>query len=599
MRTPQSILETVFGFQAFRPGQADIIETIQRGENILAVLPTGAGKSLCYQIPALLGDRPTIIVSPLKSLMDNQTFALRQNGVDVACIHSGQSRDENIRQWRSVTEGQAKMLYLSPEQLMTERMLAAMVKLRPALFVVDEAHCVAKWGPDFREDYARLTQLHQRFPDTPIAAFTATADGATRDDIADVLFSGRGRIVVQGFDRPNLSLAVTTGGNKRTALLEFMKTTNGASGIVYALSRKNTEDMTEVLRGAGYKALTYHAGMEDADRSEVLNRFLSEEGVVVVATIAFGMGIDKPDIRFVYHVNLPSSMEAYYQEIGRAGRDGQPADTVLYYSYGDVSQRARFISDGNGSSEFKIRERQRLEALLAYCEAPKCRRRVLLDYFGDNCEPCGNCDNCLSPPALIDATDNLKLILDVIEATGARFGQGHVIDVARGKVTEKGQARGHDNLPQFGQVKHMAEPFLKALIRQATASGFIEMDIERMGALRPTDLGRAVRAGQRRFECKDFTKTTRKTINKSRGKPSAVDLKPDDLDLLGKLKARRLELAREADKPAFTVFTDATLMDMVRRKPQTLDEMLAVNGVGPSKLERFGPIFLEVLRDGV
>ena len=597
MQTPQSILETVFGYEAFRPGQADIIDSICAGENLLAVLPTGAGKSLCYQIPALLGDRPTIIVSPLKSLMDNQTFALRQNGVEVACIHSGQSRDENIRQWRSVTEGRAKMLYLSPEQLMTERMMAAMAKLKPALFVVDEAHCVAKWGPDFREDYARLTQLHRRFPDTPIAAFTATADKATREDIADVLFSGRGQTIVQGFDRPNLSLAVNSDGNKRTALLDFMKTTNGASGIVYALSRKNTEDITAILREAGYKALTYHAGMEDMDRSEVLNRFLSEDGVVVVATIAFGMGIDKPDIRFVYHVNLPSSMEAYYQEIGRAGRDGLPAETVLFYSYQDVVQRSRFIADGNGSSEFKIRERKRLEALLAYCEAPKCRRQVLLEYFGDDGAPCGNCDNCVSPPELIEATDNLKLILEVIKATGARFGQGHVIDVARGKITEKGQARGHENLPEFGQVKHIAEPFLKALIRQAVASGFIEMDIERMGALRPTERGRSVLAGELKFECKDFKKTTRKTINKSRGKPSVVDLKPEDLDLLGQLKARRLELARESGKPAYTVFADATLMDMVRRKPQTLDEMLSVNGVGPSKLERFGAIFLEVLRD--
>ena len=596
MKTPQSILETVFGYKAFRPGQADIIDRIGKGENLLAVLPTGAGKSLCYQIPALLEERPTIIVSPLKSLMDNQTFALRQNGVEVACIHSGQSRDENIRQWRSVIAGRAKMLYLSPEQLMTPRMLAAMEKLQPALFVVDEAHCVAKWGPDFREDYARLTQLHQRFPETPIAAFTATADKATREDIAEVLFSGRGQVIVQGFDRPNLSLSITTQGNRRAALLEFMKTTKGASGIVYALSRKNTEDITEYLLGAGYKALTYHAGMKDIDRSEVLNRFLTEEGVVVVATIAFGMGIDKPDIRFVYHSHLPSSMEAYYQEIGRAGRDGAPAETVLYYSYQDVVQRSRFIAEGNGSSEFKIRERKRLEALLAYCEAPKCRRQVLLDYFGDDCTQCRNCDNCVNPPELIDATDNLKLVLEVIEATGARFGQGHVIDVARGKVTEKGQARGHDKLAQFGQVKHIGDAFLKALIRQALASGYIDMDIERMGALKLTERGRAVILGELRFECKDFTKTTRKTINKSRGKVSSVDLKPEDLDLLGRLKARRLEIARESDKPAYTVFADATLMDMVRRKPQTLDELLAVNGVGPTKLKRFGPIFLEVLR---
>ncbi len=596
MQTPQSILENVFGYRDFRPGQADIIDGIMRGDNILAVLPTGAGKSLCYQIPALLSDRPAIIVSPLKSLMDNQTFALRQNGIDVACIHSGQSRDENIRQWKSVTSGQAKMLYLSPEQLMTERMLAAMEKLKPSLFVIDEAHCVAKWGPDFREDYARLTQLHQRFPDMPIAAFTATADKATREEIADVLFSGQGKIVVHGFDRPNLSLAVTTQGTRKAALLEFMKTTEGASGIVYALSRRNTEDITEELRSAGYKALTYHAGMEDHDRSDVLNRFLTEDGIIVVATIAFGMGIDKPDIRFVYHASLPSSMEAYYQEIGRAGRDGQPAETVLYYTARDVMQRSRFIADGNGSQDYKIRERKRLEALLAYCEAPKCRRQVLLDYFGDDSTPCGNCDNCQNPPDLIDATEQLRILLGAIEATGGRFGQGHVIDVARGKVTDKGQSKGHDKLEQFGQLKHMAEPFLKALIRQAIATSFIDMDIERMGALKPTDRGRAVLTGDMKFECKDFKTPTRKTINRRRGQPSPIDLKPEDQSLLGKLKAKRLELAREADKPAFTVFTDATLMDMVRRKPQTLDDLLQVNGVGPSKLERFGAVFLEIVQ---
>lgn len=596
MQTSQSILENVFGYQTFRPGQSDIIDAIQRGDNILAVLPTGAGKSLCYQIPALLSERPAIIVCPLKSLMDNQTFALRQNGIEVACIHSGQSRDENIRQWKSVTSGQAKMLYLSPEQLMTNRMLAAMEKLRPSLFVIDEAHCVAKWGPDFREDYARLIQLHQRFPQTPIAAFTATADKATREEIADVLFGGHGLIIVHGFDRPNLSLAVSAQGTRRDALLEFMKTTKGAAGIVYALSRRNTEDITDDLRAAGYKALTYHAGMEDRDRSVVLNRFLTEDGIVVVATIAFGMGIDKPDIRFVYHASLPSSMEAYYQEIGRAGRDGHPADTVLYYTSRDVMQRSRFIADGNGSQDYKIRERKRLEALLAYCEAPKCRRQVLLGYFGDDCDPCGNCDNCQTPPTLIDATEQLRHLLGVIEATGCRFGQGHVIDVARGKITDKGQSKGHDRLEQFGQLKHMAEPFLKALIRQALATGFIDMDIERMGALRPTEQGKAVLAGDLKFECKDFKISTRKAINKKRGKPSAADIKPEDLDLFGRLKAKRLELAKEADKPAFTVFTDATLMDMVRRKPQTLDEMLAVNGVGPSKLEKFGPIFLEIVR---
>jgi len=592
MNSPQSILNAVFGYDKFRPGQADIIAAIQDGESLLAVLPTGAGKSLCYQIPALLAERPAIIVSPLKSLMDNQTFALRQNGVSVACIHSGQSRDENIRQWKSVTSGESKMLYLSPEGLMTDRMMAAMTRLQPSMFVIDEAHCVAKWGPDFREDYARLTQLHQRFPDVPIAAFTATADSATRDEIAKVLFGGRGRTIVQGFDRPNLSLAVCSEGNRREALLEFMKSTDGASGIVYALSRKNTEDITGVLREAGYKALTYHAGMEDRDRSDVLNRFLSEDGIVVVATIAFGMGIDKADIRFVYHVNLPSSMEAYYQEIGRAGRDGDPADTMMFFSYQDVVRRRNFIEQGQGASEFKVREHKRLEALLAYCEAPGCRRQVLLGYFGDKAGPCGNCDNCENPPELVDATDNLRLILAVIKATGSRFGQGHVIDVARGKATEKAQSRGHERLPVFGSAKHIAEPFLKALIRQATAAGYIEVNIERMGALRPSEAGRAVMAGQAQFMCKDFKTPTRKNINSRRRKKNTENLTPDQMELLAILKAERLNIARETGKPAYTVFTDATLIDMVIRKPKTPNDMLEVSGVGAAKLERYGEIFL-------
>jgi len=596
MQSPQSILETVFGYENFRPGQAKIIGSIMAGDNLLAVLPTGAGKSLCYQIPALLSERPAIIISPLKSLMDNQTFALRQNGVSVACIHSGQSRDENIRQWRSVTSGESKMLYLSPEGLMTNRMLAAMDKLGPSMFVIDEAHCVAKWGPDFREDYARLTQLHQRFPDTPIAAFTATADKATREEISHVLFGGRGQIIVQGFDRPNLSLTVTEQGTRRDALLSFMKTQNGASGIVYALSRKNTEDITAFLREAGYKALTYHAGMLDSDRSEVLNRFLSEDGVVVVATIAFGMGIDKPDIRFVYHANLPSSMEAYYQEIGRAGRDGNPAETVLFYTFQDVVRRGNFISQGNGAAEFKIREQKRLEALLAYCEAPKCRRQVLLSYFGDKNEPCGNCDNCINPPELIDATDNLKLVLEAIRATGQRYGQGYVIDVARGKTNEKTTARRADQLEVFGSAKHMGDAFLKALIRQAISAGHIQMNIERMGVLSVTPSGESILSGEAEFKCKNFKKATRKSINRQKGRKNITDLEPAQADLLSRLKAQRLDLAKESGKPAYTVFADATLMDMVRRNPQTLDEMLEVNGVGPTKLERFGPVFLEIMR---
>ena len=374
-----TILKDVFGYSAFREGQSEIIGDILAGQNILAVMPTGAGKSLCYQIPALIMDGPAIIVSPLISLIENQVFTLRSQGVNVSSIHSGQSRDENIRQWRALTSGQSQMLYLSPEKLMTGRMMSAMEKLKPSLFVIDEAHCVAKWGPDFREDYARLSELHKTFPDTPIAAFTATADEATRQNIAEVLFNKKGKISVQGFDRPNLSLAVSSGTNKTTSILEFLEPRKGQSGIVYALSRKNTEEITATLQKAGFRAEFYHAGMGDYERGEVLNRFLTEPDLIVVATIAFGMGIDKPDIRFVYHANLPGSMEEYYQEIGRAGRDGKPADTYLYYALRDISLRRKFILDSQAEEGFKIRQLKRLDALMAYCEAPACRRQVLLD----------------------------------------------------------------------------------------------------------------------------------------------------------------------------------------------------------------------------
>ena len=590
-----TILKDVFGYSAFREGQSEIIDDILAGQNILAVMPTGAGKSLCYQIPALMMDGPAIIVSPLISLIENQVFALRSQGVNVSCIHSGQSRDENIHQWRALTSGKSKMLYLSPEKLMTERMMSAMEKLRPSLFVIDEAHCVAKWGPDFREDYARLSQLHKTFPNTPIAAFTATADEATRQNIAEVLFDKKGKISVQGFDRPNLSLAVSSGTNKTTSILDFIGPRKGQSGIVYALSRKNTEEITDTLQKAGFNAEFYHAGMDDYARREVLNRFLTESDLIVVATIAFGMGIDKPDIRFVYHANLPGSMEEYYQEIGRAGRDGKPADTYLYYALRDISLRRKFILDSQAEEGFKIRQLKRLDALMAYCEAPACRRQVLLDYFGDKSEPCGNCDNCLNPPKLIDDTKNATLLLNIIRATGSRFGQTYLIDIARGRSTPRIVQNRHDQLPEFGGAKAMGDPFLKSLIRQAIAAGIIEIDIERMGALRPTPKSQDILSGKTPFMCKDYKTTTRKAVNKKKQTIPKVDLTQDENELFLKLKATRLEIARELGRPAFLIFKDLTLIEMARKTPSTPDALLEISGVGPGKLKAFGDRFLQTI----
>jgi len=439
MTTPLHILSESFGHKAFRLGQEEIVEYILAGRNVLAVMPTGAGKSICYQVPSQLLDRPTVVISPLVALMDNQTAGLRANGVSVAAIHSGQSREENVAEWKRIAQGHTKLLYLSPERLMQPRMLSAMKALDPALFVVDEAHCVSKWGPAFRPEYADLSQLKDLFPNARVAAFTATADEATRKDIAGQLFAGQGEVIVHGFDRPNLSLEVASMKNRKQQLLAWMDTQRGQSGIVYCLSRKNTEKYAQVLKDEGFNALPYHAGLSSEVRFENQERFLAEPAVVIVATIAFGMGIDKSNVRFVYHLNLPSSLEAYYQEIGRAGRDGAPSETGMIYAMDDIRMRRQFIVDGGADTEHQIQEHRRLDALLGYCEAAKCRRQVLMAYFGELSDPCGNCDVCKNPPELIDATDEAKALFSAIEQTGQRFGATHVISVARGSKAYYGR----------------------------------------------------------------------------------------------------------------------------------------------------------------
>ena len=597
MSTPESIIQNTFGFPGFRPGQKEVIDALMGGESVLAVMPTGAGKSLCYQVPALLFERPTIVISPLVALMDNQVAGLRMNGVKVGCLHSGQSREENVAEWQSVTHGGAKLLYMSPERLMTGRMLSAMKALNPAMFVVDEAHCVSKWGPAFRPEYADLQRLNELFPEARVAAFTATADELTREDIANKLFGGRGKTLVQGFDRPNLSLAVSPLRNRSQQLLEFMKTTDGQSGIVYCLSRKNTEKFADVLTAAGYKALPYHAGLPSETRFENQERFMAEDGVVMVATIAFGMGIDKPDIRFVYHTNIPASLEAFYQEIGRAGRDGQPAVTALCYGLDDIRMRRQFISEDGSDSDHQMREHKRLDALLGYAEASGCRRQVLLNYFGEDQAPCGNCDNCISPPEMIDATEPAKALFLAISQTGQRFGTNHVIAVARGETTDRIIQFSHDGLDAFGKGHEFAKPYLQALIRQAVAVGVISMDISRYGALTLEAGALDILADQARFKCKDLAKgRTERSSRKARKAIQETALSADEQALLAKLKSLRMEFSREIGKPAFVVFSDATLMDMVAKVPTNRDEMLEVSGVGETKFDRYGEAFLDTIK---
>ena len=596
MTTPLHILSESFGHKAFRPGQADIVDMILDGKNVLAVMPTGAGKSICYQVPSQLLDKPTIVVSPLVALMDNQAAGLRANGVPVAAIHSGQSREENVAQWKEVAQGQTKLLYLSPERLMQPRMLSAMRALDPALFVVDEAHCVSKWGPAFRPEYADLSRLKELFPNAAIAAFTATADASTRKDIASQLFSGQGEIIVHGFDRPNLSLTVSNLTNRTEQLLAWMETQRGECGIVYCLSRKNTEKYAEILREQGYNALPYHAGLSSEVRFENQERFLAEPATVIVATIAFGMGIDKSNVRFVYHLNLPSSLEAYYQEIGRAGRDGAPSETGLIFALDDIRMRRQFITEDGSDSEHQMREHRRLDALLGYCEASKCRRQVLMAYFGETSEPCGNCDVCLNPPDLIDATAEAKALFGAIDATGQRFGATHVIAVARGEETPRILQYGHDKLPVYG-TSDKPKQWFQGLLRQAVALRYLNVNMEAYGRLEIRPKAQAVLDNREPFNCKDptFKRTAKATRSRTSSKASTSSLGAADTELLSRLKALRMDFAKELGKPAFVVFSDATLIDMVKRKPKTREDMLDVNGVGPSKFDRFGEAFLAEL----
>ncbi len=592
----EDLLTGVFGYRAFRPGQQEVVRTLATGHDCLAVMPTGAGKSLCYQIPALMFDRPTVVVSPLLALIDDQVEGLKSYGVPAARIHSGMTRDDQVAEWRQVQSGATKILYLSPERLMTDRMLAALAALDAAMFVVDEAHCMSKWGSSFRPDYEQLARLPKLFPRAVMAAFTATADRATRDDIAAKLFRGQGRIIVQGFDRPNLFLGVADKIDWREQLLEFLKDKAGQSGLVYCLSRKFTEEVAAFLAKRGFAALPYHAGQESGIRKASQDRFMSEDGLIMVATIAFGMGIDKPDIRFVAHLNLPGSMEAFYQEIGRAGRDGERAETLLLHSLEDMGQRRRFISDGGGDDAHKIREHKRLDALLAYCETASCRRTALLSYFEEASSPCGHCDNCVNPPQTEDASKHARVALSAVGRTGQVFGAAHIVDVIRGADTAKVRQFRHDALPMYGAGKGIAKPYWLSLIRQAVAGGYLTLDIQKFGGISLTGRGHELVQGHGTFTLR---RVAEQPLAKTRPAAAAAQdgQEPVASDLLKRLKSLRLELARARGVPAYVIFHDATLIEMARVRPASLDQLAAIGGVGPRKLEQYGDAVISVLAD--
>ena len=591
---PHDILRKTFGYESFRPGQEGIVNTLLEGRSMLAVMPTGAGKSLCYQVPALARGGLAIVVSPLVALMQDQVSALKLAGVAAETINSAQEREENVAIWRRVAAGEVNLLYLSPERLMTERMIAALSRLDVRLIAIDEAHCISQWGPAFRPEYDMLQTLRQAFPGVPIGAFTATADEATRRDIVAKIFGGEAEIYVAGFDRPNINLAVAPKDSAKQQLLDFLDGRAGQSGIVYALSRKSTEEWAAFLVSKGFRAIAYHAGMSAEDRTEAQSLFMTEKGIIVCATIAFGMGIDKPDVRFVFHADLPSSLDAYYQEIGRAGRDGNPADVKMVYGLGDIQMRRRFIDQEDGGEERRRREHKRLDALVAYCEAPECRRQNLLLYFGEETEPCGNCDVCLDPVHLADGTAEAKWVIEAVQATGQRFGAAHVADLLAGKPNEKADQLRHTELAVFGIGKAQGRPFWQSMIRQMVGGGYLAIDVAGFGGISVSPKGQALAAGEGAFRYRQDP--TRKPAKPQRRLVSAPDAAGVSEELLQRLKSLRARLARERGVPAYVIFADRTLIDMAAKRPLTRWDFGEVHGVGESKLQQFAEPFLAEMK---
>ena len=600
MTASLDLLQRIFGYDSFRGDQQAIIDHVVAGGDALVLMPTGGGKSLCYQIPALLRSGTAVVVSPLIALMQDQVEALRQNGVEAAFLNSSQDAAAQRDVEQRFAAGALKLLYVAPERLLTERCLDLLGRVPLALFAVDEAHCVSQWGHDFRPEYRQLTILHERFPHVPRIALTATADARTRVEIVERLRLGSARCFVASFDRPNIYYRVVEKDNSRRQLEAFLSGHAGESGIVYCLSRKKTEDTAQWLCERGIAALAYHAGMDAATRSSNQQRFLREDGIVMCATIAFGMGIDKPDVRFVAHLDLPKSLEGYYQETGRAGRDGLPAEAWMCYGLGDVVTLAQFIAQSESGEERKRVERAKLDALLGYAESTSCRRQRLLAYFGETqVQPCGNCDNCADPPQTWDGGVAAQKALSCVIRTGQRYGIGHLTDVLRGQETERVRALRHDGLPTFGIGGDLDERQWRGVFRQLVAAGWLATDDEGFGVLRATASSRGVLRGEtpvrlRRVADKEERRNTRR---KTRGaaRTAKLEIAPHEDALWQALRDLRAKLAREQGVPAYVIFHDATLLQMLRERPQTLDELGAISGVGAAKLKRYGGSFLDLL----
>ena len=609
-REPLAILQEVFGYTAFRGQQQAIVDHVTAGHDALVLMPTGGGKSLCYQVPAIARHRAgmgvTVVVSPLIALMHDQVGALEEVGVHAAFLNSTLSLEDTQRIEREMMAGRMVMLYAAPERVTNLRFQAQLASLHErgllSLFAIDEAHCVSQWGHDFREDYLQLSMLHERFPDVPRLALTATADDHTRADMIERLQLQDARVFISSFDRPNIRYTLVEKDNPRQQLLRFIRDEHdGDAGIVYCQSRRKVEETADWLNQQGISALPYHAGLDAKVRQRHQDRFLRDDGIVMVATVAFGMGIDKPDVRFVAHLDLPKNIEGYYQETGRAGRDGGDADAWLTYGLADVVNQRRMIDESPAADDFKRIQRGKLDALLALAEAHDCRRVRLLSYFGEESQPCGNCDNCLRPPATWDGTDAARKLLSCIyrfwQHGQQRFGAGHLIDVLRGKETDKVQQYGHQSLSTFGVGADLSENQWRAVLRQLVALGHVVAEGE-YNTLALTDSARAVLKGEVQLTLREAAEAPRRSkTSKGAGKPAApADLTGDALARFADLRAWRAEVAREHNLPAYIVFNDATLADMARIAPQTLGELGQISGVGVKKLQAYGEQILLVLK---
>jgi len=601
------ILQSVYGYDRFRGQQADIVDTLAAGHDALVLMPTGGGKSLCYQIPSLLRAGTGVIVSPLIALMQDQVDALRALGLNAAFINSSMDRGEVVDTERALVAGEIDMLYVAPERLLMPGMLALLERVEIALFAIDEAHCVSQWGHDFRKEYLGLSILAERFPRVPRIALTATADERTREEIVTNLGLDRARRFVSSFDRPNIRYAIGDPENGRESLLRFLAANHaGEAGIVYCLSRKKVEQTAEWLCAQGYEALPYHAGLAAEERQRNQSRFLREEGLIIVATIAFGMGIDKPDVRFVAHLNLPKSVEAYYQETGRAGRDGLPSNAWMAYGLQDVINLRSMMAKSEADERHKRVEHHKLEAMLGLAELTTCRRRALLRYFGDELPgPCGNCDNCLEPPRTWDATEASRKAISAAYRTGQRFGVNYLVDVLLGKSDERVRRFGHDEQPTFGiGTEHTASEW-RSLYRQLIARGVLAVDVDGHGSVLLTEAARPVLRGESTLELRHAPLRAsggrRGGGRQGRGgaRKPPVTIPPADRSLWEALRALRKRLSDLAGVPAYVVFNDATLADMITIKPRSHGEMAAVSGVGAAKLERYGDEFLGVIREHV